>query len=289
MTIRIWLLAFILLIAAVIQLAQWKNTRRANAKNNPTNVERHQTEYQQWHKRVKAAQAKRQQLETQLLWDTPDPLLPALSKAAEALEVKLIGVETQPQRHRNNYQFHPVSITVSGDYNRCSELLAVVEQISPTIRIDQVWLRMKKRTKDNQLLMTLTLTPISKTNTRTSTEIHTHPIERFTITRNPFLVENLPETQPVGDTDRYPPVRNTNISLQLTTILFDESKPLAILNSNGTLHTVEVGDEINDVSITQIHPHHVTVKRGSIQHTLSLWTTEGHNNHPTPKVVFTNR
>lgn len=269
-------MTFILFVALMIQLAQWKNARaiESGLVPNTTALLITKAEYQNWRKRLTEIQENRQRLETQLLFGDSDTLLPVLSKVTESVDVRLVGVEAQTPRRRNRYQFFPLSITVNANYSGVAEFLAVVERITPTVRIDE--LNLKPNTAGD-LSMRLTLTPVIKTD-QTGTTLHLPDIERFAIQRNPFFKGTRPgqKTGPITPA----PQPNTPRPLPiLTSILFDDTQPLAILSRDGIPHTVGVGDEIYGVRITQIHAHQVTVKRSTTPFTLSLWKSNK-SNHP---------
>ena len=277
----------------MIQLAHWKNARAIESGLVPSTTVLLITkaEYQNWRKRLTEIQENRQRLETQLLFGDSDTLLPELSKVAESVDVRLVGVEAQTPRRRNRYQFFPLSITVNANYGGVAEFLAVVERITPTVRIDELHVKPGKRhrvtappARGGDLSMRLTLTPVIKTD-QTGTALHLPDIERFAIQRNPFFKGTRPgqQTGPITPA----PQPNTPHPLPiLTTILFDETQPLAILSRDGIPHTVGVGDEIYGVRITQIHPHQVTVKRSTTPFTLSLWKSNESNHPKSPPIVL---
>lgn len=285
MRIRLWVLVLVLLTGAIIQLAQWRDIRKAQGDPTTDQVtyQHHDHQTNQWSKRVTNQQANRARLETKLLWRAPDALLPVLSKGALESGVRITGVAPQPTRHRKNYQFHPIELTFLGDTNGIASLLSVVESLSPTVRIDALRIkpvRSSPTIASQTLSLRLTLAPLVKVNGR-GQPLTMPRTKRLTLNRNPFETGGPRNATPAHSEHRTAPQprRGTEPAI-LTAILYDATRPVAILFINGIHLTATVGAEIDGGTITHIYPHSITIKRGTTTETRSLWHHNGPKQEP---------
>lgn len=274
----LWGLVIILSIALAIQFAQWQGVRETEKDLVGVETAHIRAEHQKWVKRVSDAEKKRERLENQLLWNVPDQLLPALGKVADELSLSLVGVEELRERYRGGYHSLPLQLTFSGDYAGFSELLAVVEQMKPMVRIDESRIYQRKRQKEG-LWMSLTLSLMDRINVSTGAGIETpvalksnliRTIDRFSVKRYPFRFDKITGTsslQPNRDQSR-----SKKAPLpQLSGILWDDENPIAILSNGRKSQLMGVGDVIEGTTLISIQPQRVIVKRGKERYELKVW------------------
>ena len=268
-------LVFILFIALIIQLAQWQNakeTERDLARVDMTHIK---TAHKKRLGQVSDAEAKLRRLETQLIWNNPDQLLPALGTVSDKLSsavdwelsASLVGVEELREWRRGDYAALPLQLTVSGNYAGFLTFLSVVERITPKVRIEEVRLYQRKR-QLTPLWMSLTLSPVYKIDPADAVlESASIPsVKRIMAERNPFVFDT-----PAVESKAVPPDAKEMPLPTLTGILWNEVNPVAILNHRDRRLSASVGEEIAGTTILSIHPQRVLVKRGTQRHELRLW------------------
>ena len=308
MTIRLPLLYYfsliVLVVALVIQLAQWKHASEtqsglAQVENTRTNIT-----HTEWREQVSDAEERQHRLETQLLWREPESLLPAVAKLSEGLSISLVGVEGLQERSGGDYGFYPLRLTFSGDYGTFASLLDVAEQLEPAVRIEEIRLYRRKRGAD-ALWLDMTLAAMQKTvesdERRVESEkrkVATNPpppvaikiptIEGFFVSRDPFAF-----VSPMPQSGGAPGRANDTPLPKLTGILWDDESPIALFDDGNTQLSAGVGEVIGGTTVLSIEPQEVVLKRDTQQTALNLWTNQRraeHEKQTTPLVtVFENK
>ena len=260
----------VLFVGLVVQLSMWSSLQYEKPRGSVVDIPSITKEHQKWRRRIDRAQEKRRRLEDDMLWGQPDPLLGKLSKAANELSIKLVRSEQRPKKAFVDYQSFPLQLTFSGDYARFSTLLAVVEQISPPVRVDQ--LRLYRRQRYPGTLMSLTVSPMLREDADSiPTEIRLPTVAPVRIERDAFafdISEAAYQPQPHKDLPEIPLPR-------LTGILWEDKQPIAILTDHQMRpRSVGVGSVIATAKVVEIHPQAVVLVRGNETHELRLWEAE---------------
>ena len=259
----LWVLVVMLFVGLVIQLAQWNQANETTHNLAQTQTAQIRERHQKWRDKVDALENERQRLETQLLYREPNQLLPELTKVAAHGKVSLVGVETPSETHRQGYRSVPINMTFSGSYAGFTALLAVVEGIQPTPRIDAM--RIYRRKRQEGIWLSLTLSMMTRADA--GVWLQTPAIEKVTRTRNPFDTLNVDvPPQPSRDKQTALP--------QLIGILWDENNPLVILKHDGNRHTVPVGTVIAETTVVDIKPNSVTFQRNKKRYQQYIFTTK---------------
>ena len=250
----LWLLAFILFAALLIQTGRWKQA--TETENRLTRVETAEaaTEHRKWLEQLSDAESKRRRLEKQLLWSGSDMLLPQLGTLSDGLALSLVGVEELPESRRGGYAFRPVHLSFTGDYAGFAGLLSAVERINPSVRIEELRLYRRKRGNDS-LSMSLTLAPMHKpaeSETRHSrlVTIKMPAVHRLSVDRSPFA--GAPAQERSNNLEHAP-------SPRLTAVLWDDAHPVAMLDGG------------EGATILSIRPERVIVQDGPKRYALELW------------------
>ena len=288
--IRLPLLYFsvmVLIVALVIQLAQWKHaseTESGLARVASTSVG---TKHHKWSEQVSDTEERQHRLEKQLLWREPESLLPAVAKLSEGLSISLVGVEGLQERRGGDYVLHPLQLAFSGDYGAFASLLDVAERIEPAVRIEEIRLYRRKRGADT-LWLDLTLAAMRRNNGEGSDLKPVGATGHFVVNRNPFVFDS-----PMPQSSSAQGRANDTPFPKLTGILWDDESPIALFDDGDTRLSVSVGETVGAATVLAIEPQRVVVKRGTQQTALNLWTNQRraeHKKQTTPLVtVFENK
>lgn len=87
-------------------------------------------------------------LEKIAIWQPGLDLMTWLTQQADALNVKIIGLEQKPVEKLLEYQRVPFSITVRGDYNPLGRFINKLEHSPNAVRIDSLRIRRKESTPE---------------------------------------------------------------------------------------------------------------------------------------------
>ena len=266
---------FLLFIVLAIQFFRWQHaveTERDLARVETTHI---RTAHAKRLKQVTDAEAKLRRLETQLIWNNPEQLLPALGTVSDRLSLadnlepsaSLVGVEELREWRRGDYGALPLQLTVSGNYTGFLTFLSVVEQISPKVRIEEVRLYQRKR-QLTPMWMSLTLSPMYKVNPDATVlkTLSIPSVKPVMAVRNPFVFD----APAVESMEEQPDVKEMPLPA-LTGILYNDVNPIAILNHGNRRLSVSAGEKIAGTAILSIHPQRVLVERGAQRHELRLW------------------
>ena len=265
----------ILFAALMIQLFRWQHaveTERDLARVETVHI---RTAHDKRLGQVAEAEAELRQLETQLIWNNPEQLLPALGTVSDKLSLaedsepsaSLVGVEELREWRRGEYGALPLQLTISGNYAGFLTFLSVVERISPKVRIEEMRLYQRKR-QLTPLWLSLTLSPMYKVDPADTVlkSASIPSVKRYMVVRNPFVFDMpVVESKAVQLDDKEMPLPT------LTGILWNEVNPIAILNHRDRRLSASVGEKIAGSTILSIHPQRVLVKRGTQRHELRLW------------------
>lgn len=260
----LWAVVLLLVVALAIQLSQWNQAKQTEQRLQQTEITAIEHRYQKWQATVDAAKQRQAQLEAKLIYQEPQKLLPELTKMAQPLNVSLKAVQTPQKTHRLGYRAVPINMTFDGEYGGFAAFIEGVETLQPTPRIDYIRIYLRKRHED--LWLTLTLSMMTKQNQ--GQKIQTKKIEIVTIPQKPFHRFYAQG----GETPRQD--KETPLP-QLIAVLWDKNKPVAILNHNGYIKTVTVEAVVDEVTVVNIKPQQVTVKRDGKNYHLPVWNREG--------------
>ena len=266
---------FLLFVLLVIQFFRWQHaveTERDLARVETAHI---RAAYKKRLGQVADAEADLRRLETKLVWNNPEQLLPALGTVSDRLSLaensetsaSLVGVEELREWRRDDYAALPLQLPVSGNYAGFLALVSVVERISPNVRIVEMRLYQRKR-QLTPLWMNLTLSPLYKIDPADAVlESASIPsVKRVMAVRNPFVFDT-----PVVEFKAVQPDVTEMPLPALTGILWNEVNPIAILNHKDKRLSASVGKDIAGTTIVSIHPQRVLVERGAQRHELRLW------------------
>lgn len=266
---------FLLFIVLVIQFFRWQHaveTERDLARVETAHI---RAAYKKRLGQVANADAKLRRLETALVWNNPEQLLPALGTVSDRLSLaensepsaSLVGVEELREWRRGNYAAIPLQLTVSGNYAGFLAFVSVVERINPKVRIEEMRLYQRKR-QLTPLWMNLTLSPLYKIDPADAVleSARVPSVKRVMAVRNPFVFDTpAVEFKAVQSEVKEMPLP------ALTGILYNDVNSIAILNHGNRRLSVSAGEKIAGTTILSIHPQRVLVERGAQLHELRLW------------------
>lgn len=269
------LVVVILFAALMIQFFQWQHaveTEQDLARMETAHI---RITHAKRLKQVTDALAELRGLETELIWNNPEQLLPALGTVSDKLSLaedsepfaSLVGVEELREWRRGEYAAIPLQLTVSGNYAGFLAFVSVVERISPKVRIEEMRLYQRKR-QLTPLWMNLTLSPLYKIDPADAVlESASIPsVKPVMAVRNPFVfAAPVAESKAVQSEVKEMPLP------ALTGILYNDVNPIAILNHGNRRLSVSAGEKIAGTAILSIHPQRVFVERGAQRHELRLW------------------